>query len=186
MIRNEYVHLFADDPLWARAAQMLAAKTYELGEFLTRLRRPGPGQRRPKRIVTYHDSCHMCRLLGLREEPRALLHAAGHDIREMSESDRCCGFGGVFSVRMPEVSNAMTAEKLRQAQETGVDHAGHVRSRLPDADARLLAEDDTLPVEHIATILERGEPMTAPATTIPQFRERRDDRPRRRAPARAR
>jgi L-lactate dehydrogenase complex protein LldE len=154
MIRSEYVHLFEGDPLWQRAAQMLAAKTYELGEFLTLYGLP-PLDDTPKDDVTYHDSCHMCRVLGLRDEPRALLQKAGYDIREMSEPDRCCGFGGVFCVRMPEVSNAMTAEKLRQARETGVtllvtsDPGCLMQMR------GLLDEDDTLAVEHIATILER-------------------------------
>ncbi len=62
----------------------------------------------------------MNRLLHLKQEPRALLTAAGYQIDEMSESERCCGFGGLFSIRMPEVSNAMTADKLRQARETEV------------------------------------------------------------------
>ena len=51
----------------------------------------------------------MNRLLHLHDEPRSLLRAAGAEIVEMSKSDRCCGFGGLFSIRMPEVSNAMTA-----------------------------------------------------------------------------
>jgi L-lactate dehydrogenase complex protein LldE len=154
MIRNEYVHLFEDDPLWQRAAQMLAAKTYELGEFLTAFGELALDDT-PKEDVTYHDSCHMCRGLGLRDEPRALLNRAGYEICEMSESDRCCGFGGVFSVRMPEVSNAMTAEKLRQARETGVTTLVTSDPGCLMQMRGLLAEDDALTVEHIATLLER-------------------------------
>jgi L-lactate dehydrogenase complex protein LldE len=73
----------------------------------------------------------------------------------MEESDRCCGFGGLFSLRMPEVSNAMTAEKLRQASETGV-------AVLVTADPgclmqmRGLLEDDSLQVRHLATLLEEA------------------------------
>jgi L-lactate dehydrogenase complex protein LldE len=154
MIRNEYEHLFAGDPLWQQAARMLAAKTYELGEFLTLYGRPALDHS-PKEDVTYHDSCHMCRGLGLRDEPRALLVAAGYDIREMEEADRCCGFGGVFCVRMPEVSNAMTAEKLHQARATGVTTLVTSDPGCLMQMRGLLAGDDTLAVEHIATILER-------------------------------
>jgi L-lactate dehydrogenase complex protein LldE len=157
MIRNEYEHFFEDDPLWQRAAQMLAAKTYELGEFLTLF-----GQELTlddtavPQAVTYHDSCHMCRLLDLRQEPRRLLAAAGCEINEMEEADRCCGFGGVFSVRMPEVSNAMTAEKLRQARATGVEVLVTSDPGCLMQMRGLLAEDDPLRVEHTATILEQA------------------------------
>ena len=121
MIRLEYPHLLADDPAWLARAQALAAKTYELSEFLTHHTdwQPPPQANAP--AITYHDSCHMCRLLHLRDEPRTLTAAAGCSLREMSESDRCCGFGGLFSLRLPEVANAMAAEKLRQAQETGAE-----------------------------------------------------------------
>jgi Fe-S oxidoreductase len=97
----------------------------------------------------------MCRLLQLREEPRSLLQAAGCAVGEMSEADRCCGFGGLFSLRLPEVSNAMTAEKLRQAAHTGAEV-------LVTADPgclmqiRGLAQDHALRVEHLATVLEEA------------------------------
>lgn len=160
MIRVEYPHLFEAEPEWRDRAQRLAAKTYELTEFLTQVAgwspapsdasaaTPEPGAHRS---VTYHDSCHMKRLLGLQEEPRRLLKAAGVEIVEMAESDRCCGFGGLFSVRMPEVSNAMTAEKLRQAEETS---AGTVVTCDPGClmQMRGLA-GDAVRVEHLATVL---------------------------------
>ena len=114
------------------------------------------GQRNTDNLVTYHDSCHMCRLLGLRDEPRQVLNRAGYAIEEMEESDRCCGFGGLFSVRMAEVANAMTAEKLRLAGETAV-------STLITADPGcllqlrgMLPEGSDLQVEHIAVALERA------------------------------
>lgn len=121
MIRKEYAHLFEDEPRYHYRARRLAAKTYELSEFLAHKAQWQPPQKADAPDVTYHDSCHMCRLLGLREEPRHLLVQAGCQIREMSEPDQCCGFGGLFSLRMPQVSNAMTAEKLRQGAETGAE-----------------------------------------------------------------
>ena len=153
MIRVEYPHLLEEWPEWHHRATELAAKTYELSEFLVHCAKWNPEGDFEEVNLTYHDSCHMCRLLGLRTEPRQLLERVGGRISEMSESDRCCGFGGLFSVRMPEVSNAMTAEKLHQACDVGVD-------ALVTSDPgcltqmRGLAEGSSIKVEHIATVLE--------------------------------
>ena len=168
MIRLEYAHLLQDEPEWRNRARQLAAKTYELSDFLVNQAGWSPAGQTgsltvessgaaadPAPAVTYHDSCHMCRLLALGQEPRQLLKDAGHSLREMEESDRCCGFGGVFSARMPEVSTAMTAEKLRQAAESGA-------ATLVTADPgclmqmRGLVGADGPPIEHLATILEEA------------------------------
>ncbi len=119
MIRKEYPHLLERWPGETARAEALAARTYELSEFLVHVAGwlPTPAPNAPR--VTYHDSCHMNRMLGLGAESRQLLRAAGCEIIEMHESDRCCGFGGLFSIRIPEVSNAMTQEKLRRADATG-------------------------------------------------------------------
>lgn len=153
MIRKEYAHLLEDEPDWCRQARQLGAKTYELSEFLCHQDDPLLPTASQTRTVTYHDSCHMCRLLGLREEPRELLSAVNYKMVEMKESDRCCGFGGLFSIRMPEVSNAMTSEKLRQARECA--------TTLVTADPGCLMQmrglaDETIRVEHLATILEEA------------------------------
>jgi L-lactate dehydrogenase complex protein LldE len=166
MIRVEYPHLLEGSPEWQRRARDLGAKTYELSEYLVNQLDWQPqqtsklvcqptsevsGEASPQ--VTYHDSCHMNRLLGLCDEPRHLLRDAGCSLHEMEESDRCCGFGGVFSLRMPEVSTAMTAEKLRQAAATGVQ-------TLVTADPgclmqmRQLAGDDRVSIRHLAVVLE--------------------------------
>jgi len=118
IIRQEYPHLLADDPIYHDRALALAGRTFELSEFLVHQAGWEPVRAGGAPVVTYHDSCHMNRMLGLRDEPRTLLRAVGCDIVEMREPDRCCGFGGVFCIRMPEVSNAMTQEKLRRAAET--------------------------------------------------------------------
>jgi L-lactate dehydrogenase complex protein LldE len=153
MIRGEYPHLLEDTPEWSRRARELAARTFELSEFLVHHARwqSRPSKNPPR--VTYHDSCHACRLLGLRQEPRRLLAAAGCELVEMAESDRCCGFGGLFSLRLPEVSNAMTREKLRQATDTGavlvtVDPGCLMQMRG-------LAHQSETQIEHLATLLER-------------------------------
>ena len=153
MIRVEYPHLLEASPEWYRRAQELASKTYELSQFLFDQAKWSPKAVSDAPNVTYHDSCHMCRMLHLKQEPRQLLAKAGCRVSEMAESDRCCGFGGLFSVRMPEVSNAMAAEKLRQAADTNAEV-------LVTADPgclmqmRGLAEEESVRMEHIATVLE--------------------------------
>lgn len=164
MIRLEYPHLLQDSPRHYYPALRLAAKSYELSEFLVHqvkwlqgiAERPLPGQPEPSEAsVTYHDSCHMCRNLKLHREPRQLLQATGHEISEMDEPDRCCGFGGIFSVRMPEVSNAITAEKLSLARATGAP-------TLVTADPGCLMQmrgqtgDGQPRVRHIASVLEEA------------------------------
>lgn len=153
MIRKEYPHVLEGSPEWGARAQALAAKTYELSEFLVHQAGWEPRAAAHAPRVTYHDSCHMNRMLHLRAEPRHLLQAAGCTLVEMVEPDRCCGFGGVFSIRMPEVSNAMTGEKLRRAAVTETD-------LLVTSDPgclmqmRGLANGSGVRVEHLATVLE--------------------------------
>ncbi len=153
MMRAEYPHLLEPWPDWHARAQQLAAKTYELSEFLVHQAQWQPAANAHAPRVTYHDSCHMNRMLHLHSEPRSLLAAAGCTLVEMVEPERCCGFGGVFSIRMPEVSNAMTGEKLRRAVATETN-------LLVTADPgclmqmRGLAEGSGLRVEHVATVLE--------------------------------
>jgi L-lactate dehydrogenase complex protein LldE len=108
------------------------------------------------RRVAYHDSCHMLRELGVSDEPRGLLRAAGADVAELERPDLCCGFGGTFSVRQPEVSVAMADDKLADAQRTGAEALVtadpgcllHLRARA--------ARTGGPRVVHVATALARG------------------------------
>jgi L-lactate dehydrogenase complex protein LldE len=160
MVRIEFPHLFEPGSAWHERAQHLAAKTYELSEFLVQVAhwQPSGIDQNPvtgdELRITYHDSCHMNRLLHVKQEPRTLLAAAGYTIDEMTEAERCCGFGGLFSIRMPEVSNAMTADKLRQANETEA-------TTIVTSDPGCLTQmrglvDDRLRVEHLAVVLDRA------------------------------
>jgi L-lactate dehydrogenase complex protein LldE len=156
MIRQEYPHLFTDEPKYYYRALRLARKTFELSEFLATQTEWPPAAPVAQEAVTYHDSCHMCRMLGLRNEPRQLLQRAGYAIIEMRESDRCCGFGGLFSVRMAEVSNAMTAEKLAQAQATQTPTLVTADPGCLMQMRGLLPPDSPQQIEHIATMLEKA------------------------------
>jgi L-lactate dehydrogenase complex protein LldE len=108
------------------------------------------------RRVVYHDSCHLLRELGVTAEPRALLREAGAELTELTRPDLCCGFGGTFSVRQPEVSVAMADDKLADAQRSGAEALVtadpgcllHLRARA----ARVGGPR----VVHLATALARG------------------------------
>jgi len=108
MVRYYYPQLFAGDP----AVREVASRVYELSEFLVKvLGVRDVGARFPARAV-YHSSCHMTRELGVREEPLELLrHVRGLELVDVPRPDLCCGFGGAFSVKLPEVSTAMADEK---------------------------------------------------------------------------
>jgi len=171
MIRTEYPQLLSNHPGWSERAERLADKTFELSEFLVHEARwiPQMDQRQERNVagekgsasvdpdanlVTYHDSCHMCRHLNLQDEPRQLLNLAGCSLREMSESDRCCGFGGLFTLRMPEVSTAMTAEKLRLASDSG---ARSIVTADPGClmQMRQLGQETDQEIDHLAVVLEK-------------------------------
>ncbi len=122
MIRHHYARLFAQDAAWLPRAQALAARTYELSEYLVEVRKVTDlGVRFPYRL-TYHPSCHLLRALGVDRQPRALLAALhGAEFVELPHAEECCGFGGVFSAEYPEIARAMLARKVEHIAATGAD-----------------------------------------------------------------
>lgn len=121
-VRVEYPHLFADNAQWGPRARQVAERTYELSEFLVRILKVDDLGAEWHGRITYHDACHGNRKLGIYAEPRRLLkHVRGLEIVEMERSDWCCGFGGTFAVKMPEVSVAIADHKEQQALATGAD-----------------------------------------------------------------
>ncbi len=122
MIRVHYPELFADDAKWRKRAQVLAAKTYELVSFLVDVRGL-------KRLdvgyagkLAYHDACSGLRELGIREQPRRLLACvAGLERVELSDPEACCGFGGTFCIKFPEISTRMVADKAEDVKASGAD-----------------------------------------------------------------
>lgn len=123
MIRHHYPRLFADDPPWRERAQALGDKTFELTAFLADVMHfaPAPTRGTAARTITYHDSCAGLRELGIRAQPRQLLAAAGVTLTEMQGTEVCCGFGGSFCAKLPEISVAMADEKLDNALAAGAD-----------------------------------------------------------------
>ena len=154
MIRKEYPHLFPEGSEWNQKAAALSGRTYELTEFLANQDSLQFSQQKPGITVTYHDSCHMNRALGIKDPPRQLLKQAGYVIEEMNESDRCCGFGGLFSVRMPEVSKAMTEEKVARARKTSAEILVTSDPGCLMQMRTQVEDNDSIRVVHIAELLE--------------------------------
>ncbi|MBW1956729.1 MAG: (Fe-S)-binding protein [Deltaproteobacteria bacterium] len=141
MVRHHYPDLFREDPGRRRRAEQIASRTWELTEFLVDVLKVEDLGARFDGRVTYHDSCHLLRGLGVREQPRRLLRrVAGAEFVEMKNSDYCCGFGGVFAVKYPDISGALVKDK--------VDH-------ILDSGARVVVSGDTGCLLNIAGALHR-------------------------------
>jgi L-lactate dehydrogenase complex protein LldE len=122
MIREHYPALFADEPETAPRAHHLAKRTYELVSFLVDVMGVKSVAARYDGTVTYHDSCSGLRELGVKAQPRALLGTvAGLTIKELPGAETCCGFGGTFCVKYPEISNRMVGDKAKDVARTGAD-----------------------------------------------------------------
>lgn len=106
-------------------AEVVAAKTVMFSELVNKLiaenkLTPKDGQKLQR--LTYHDSCHAKRHVGIYKEPRAALEAAGYELKEMYESDTCCGMGGSYTVKQPEISMQMLKRKLKNIEDTGAEY----------------------------------------------------------------
>lgn len=120
MIGVHYPRLLADDASWKARADALAAKTHELFSFLVRIRGMKSVSAECHATAAYHDSCSSLREMGVGSEPRALLASVnGLQLRELEEPYTCCGFGGFFSVKYPEISAKMGADKIADARAHG-------------------------------------------------------------------
>jgi L-lactate dehydrogenase complex protein LldE len=119
MIKHEYPALL--EGLGRRhEAEGLASRTHEFSQFLVRVLGVTDFTSTVRGRVTYHDSCHLLRGLHEAESPRALLsHLKGAELVDLPGADECCGFGGSFAVRLPEVSSQILAKKLANVEATG-------------------------------------------------------------------
>ena len=121
MVKLEYAELFHDDLVWHGRAEELAHRTYELSDFLVNVLKVEDVGAKFEGKVTYHMACHLSGL-GLTSEPERLLRKVkGLEFVPLERSDECCGFGGSFSVRFPEISGAMVQDKVAFIEQTGAD-----------------------------------------------------------------
>ncbi|MFJ2402512.1 (Fe-S)-binding protein [Streptomyces xanthochromogenes] len=139
----------------AEVARSLVPRVYELTEFLVDVLGVTDVGAYFPHTVTYHPSCHGLRLLGLGDRPRRLLEAVkGLELRELPGAEECCGFGGTFAVKNPDVSAAMGTDKVRNASATGADVlCGADNSCLMHIGGILRRQDAPLRALHIAEIL---------------------------------
>ena len=175
MIRDYYGELLAGDPAYRERAERLVAKTYEFSEYLLKVLdvdlralgcRWGDGAADGGPKVTYHYSCHL-RGLGMRDEAvRLLRQIDGIDYVPLAKTEQCCGFGGTFAVKFPEISGSLVRDKTDRVRESGADvlvcNDGGCSLNIT---GRLHREGADIPTMHIAEIIAEGlglMPRTAP------------------------
>lgn len=156
---HHYPDLFADDAGWRARAQDLAAHSFELSQFLVAQgMTQAPGRFTGR--IGWHDSCHGHRDLGIHDEPRRLLRTVpGLELVEFVGNDACCGFGGTFAVKLPELSVAIADHKLASAASVPLDGlAGGDASCLMHLRGRLQRLGRPLRTFHLAELLAAGLP----------------------------
>lgn len=154
-LRQDYPALFADDPAWAARADSLARRSHELLSYLVDVLKVDGVQARYDGQATYHDSCAGLRELGVKGQPRQLLASVqGLDLVEMRGTEECCGFGGTFCVKYPDVSNAIVEKKAANIAATGADTllAGDLGCLMNMA-GKMSREGRKLRVRHVAEVL---------------------------------
>ena len=165
MLRKHYPALFEDDPDMAPRARDFAARSFELVTFLTRIMKVSAVHAAFDSTATYHDACSGLRELGIVDEPRALLATVqGLSLVEAGDREICCGFGGTFSVKYPDISNAMVTAKTAALVQTGAELVlGGDLGCLMNIAGKLAREGSAVQVRHVAEILagETGAPPIA-------------------------
>jgi L-lactate dehydrogenase complex protein LldE len=164
MIRVHYPALFAADAERHAAALDLAGRTYELTEYLVDVLGVTDVGAEFAAGFTVHDACHALRELGIRQQPRALLaNVRGARVTEMADAERCCGFGGLFAIKLGAVSEAMATDKAAGIEATAADFAVTTdASCMMQMNGRLSREGSRCRVLHIAQVLAGAPPTLGP------------------------
>lgn len=155
MIKRHYPEVFEKDEAWLARARALAAKTHELMSFLVKVRGVTSVPAKFAKSVCYHDSCSSRREMGVMQEPRTLLASVeGLSIKELAETQICCGFGGLFSVKYPEISERMADDKVADIVGSGADTlVGGDLGCLLHLAGRMKREGKAIEVRHAAEVL---------------------------------
>lgn len=155
MLKKHYPGLFAGDARWETRARAFSAKVHELVSFLVDVRGMKAAQAAAAGSVTYHDSCSGLRELNVKAQPRALLNSIpGLKLVEMQDPDVCCGFGGTFCVKYPDISNAIVEKKTETIDATGADTllAGDLGCLMNMA-GKLKRQGSKVEARHVAEVL---------------------------------
>lgn len=147
--------LFPDDENWRARGRAIAQRTYELSSFLVRVLKCDDVGASWKGRVTWHDACHGLRDLNIKTEPRKLISKVrGAELVEIENADSCCGFGGTFSVKYPEISVAILDQKIEAIEKAKVDAVvSGDASCLMQIGGRLSRKGSSVRVMHIAELL---------------------------------
>lgn len=155
MLKLHYPALLAGDAEWSGRAKEFAERVHELISFLVDVRGVEAVDAEFQGRVAYHDSCSGLRELGVKDQPRRLLGSVrGLELKEMADAEVCCGFGGTFSVKYPDISNAMVEKKTANAAAAEPDLllAGDLGCLMNMA-GKLRREGRTVKVRHVAEVL---------------------------------
>ena len=155
MIKRHYPEVFENDEAWLKRARALAQKTHELTSFLVKVRGVEAVKATFAGTVCYHDSCSSRREMGVLQEPRALLATVdGLALKEIGDKETCCGFGGLFSVKYPEISERIADTKIADVQATGAETlTGGDLGCLLHLAGRMKRDGKPMKVRHVAEIL---------------------------------
>jgi L-lactate dehydrogenase complex protein LldE len=155
MIVHHYPEILAGDAAYAAKAQEIARRTYEFTQFLVDVLGITDVQAHAGGCLTYHASCHGLRGLGVKEQPRQLLaHIEGAEFKELPEAEACCGFGGLFAIKMGDISGAILQRKLDNIEATGADTLiGGDVSCLMHIAGGLRRRGSQVQVKHMAEVL---------------------------------
>ena len=152
---HEYPHLFDQEPEWKAKAEALANKSYELTQFIVDVLKITDVGAKLDAKATYHTSCHMTRLLGVKDAPITLLkNVEGLQYTELPNKEQCCGFGGTFSVKMVPISEQMVNDKVKHIEDTEAEYLiGADLGCLMNIHGRINRLGKPIKVMHIAEVL---------------------------------
>jgi len=168
MLKHHYPDLLIDQSQWSDKVTKFADKVFELTSFLVDVMNVDLEQIRFDATVTYHDACSGLRELGIKAQPRKLLSSVeGVSVAEMEDTEVCCGFGGTFCIKFPEISERMVSDKVALASQSGADVlTGGDLGCLLNISGRLNRLASPIRVYHVAEIL--ADMTAAPAIGEPE------------------
>ena len=155
MLKLHYPELFAGDAEWESRAAAFSDKVFELVSFLVDMRGVTGVAAKFAGTATYHDSCAGLRELKIKDQPRKLLASVeGLQMKDLADAEVCCGFGGTFCIKYPDISNAIVTKKAKRVTESGADMllAGDLGC-LMNMDGKLKRDGVAVEVRHVAEVL---------------------------------
>jgi L-lactate dehydrogenase complex protein LldE len=154
---HHFPELFGEDPQWLERSRAIAARTHEFSSFLVRVLEVDDVGASWQGSLTWHDACHGLRDLNIKTEPRSLISKVrGAELIELENAEACCGFGGTFSVKYPEISVAILDQKIEAIERSGVQAVvSGDASCLMQIGGRLSRRGSRVKVMHLAELLNQ-------------------------------